>query len=123
MYVPFTHCYTQQDDWENYVPFTTAIGRTVQVVGDDLLVTNPKRIQEVSKQFATTKGILHYYCCCFDSVTCHAMRKSKVQLTCVCTQYHTPLLQWRGFALLQSSAYRYRVAPSSSSSSMSTHIL
>lgn len=33
-----------QDDWEGYRPFTTTIGEAVQVVGDDLLVTNPKRI-------------------------------------------------------------------------------
>merc|ERR1711988_642021 len=33
-----------QDDWDGYRPFTAAIGDKVQVVGDDLLVTNPKRI-------------------------------------------------------------------------------
>merc|ERR1719265_2061443 len=33
-----------QDDWDGYRPFTAAIGEAVQVVGDDLLVTNPKRI-------------------------------------------------------------------------------
>jgi len=33
-----------QDDWDGYRPFTTSIGENVQVVGDDLLVTNPKRI-------------------------------------------------------------------------------
>merc|ERR1719499_2369447 len=33
-----------QDDWEGYRPFTADIGEAVQVVGDDLLVTNPKRI-------------------------------------------------------------------------------
>lgn len=35
-----------QDDWEGYRPFTAAIGAHVQVVGDDLLVTNPKRIEK-----------------------------------------------------------------------------
>ncbi|EQC41869.1 enolase [Saprolegnia diclina VS20] len=33
-----------QDDWENYQAFTAAIGKDVQVVGDDLLCTNPTRI-------------------------------------------------------------------------------
>merc|ERR1712226_1215082 len=34
-----------QDDWEGYTAFTTSVGANTQVVGDDLLVTNPKRIQ------------------------------------------------------------------------------
>uniref|UniRef100_A0AAV1U9I3 phosphopyruvate hydratase n=1 Tax=Peronospora matthiolae TaxID=2874970 RepID=A0AAV1U9I3_9STRA len=33
-----------QDDWTHYSAFTKAIGDKVQVVGDDLLCTNPKRI-------------------------------------------------------------------------------
>jgi enolase len=34
-----------QDDWEGYTAFTTSVGSKIQVVGDDLLVTNPTRIQ------------------------------------------------------------------------------
>jgi len=34
-----------QDDWEGYVHFTERVGTETQVVGDDLLVTNPTRIQ------------------------------------------------------------------------------
>merc|ERR1711990_454481 len=34
-----------QDDWEGYTAFTASVGSSTQVVGDDLLVTNPKRIQ------------------------------------------------------------------------------
>ncbi|ORM40125.1 Enolase [Babesia sp. Xinjiang] len=34
-----------QDDWEAYKMLTAEVGATVQIVGDDLLVTNPKRIQ------------------------------------------------------------------------------
>lgn len=34
-----------QDDWEGYCAFTKQVGVATQVVGDDLLVTNPKRIQ------------------------------------------------------------------------------
>lgn len=31
-----------QDDWETYAKLTGEIGGQVQIVGDDLLVTNPK---------------------------------------------------------------------------------
>lgn len=34
-----------QDDWEGYTLFTESVGVDTQVVGDDLLVTNPTRIQ------------------------------------------------------------------------------
>ncbi|XP_060201315.1 enolase-like [Lycium barbarum] len=33
-----------QDDWEHYAKMTTEMGEQVQIVGDDLLVTNPKRV-------------------------------------------------------------------------------
>jgi enolase len=33
-----------QDDWESYTKFNAAVGGKVQIVGDDLLVTNCKRI-------------------------------------------------------------------------------
>jgi enolase len=35
-----------QDDWASYTKLTKAIGDKVQIVGDDLLVTNVKRIKE-----------------------------------------------------------------------------
>jgi len=35
-----------QDDWEAYTHLTATLGQTYQIVGDDLLVTNPKRIQK-----------------------------------------------------------------------------
>jgi enolase len=35
-----------QDDWDAYSKFMIAVGKDVQVVGDDLLVTNPKRIKK-----------------------------------------------------------------------------
>merc|ERR1719408_351604 len=35
-----------QDDWEAYSKFQAEVGNSVQVVGDDLLVTNPKRVQK-----------------------------------------------------------------------------
>ncbi len=34
-----------QDDWEGFAMQTAAIGDKVQIMGDDLLVTNPERIQ------------------------------------------------------------------------------
>jgi len=34
-----------QDDWDSYKKMTSKIGTNIQIVGDDLLVTNPKRIQ------------------------------------------------------------------------------
>lgn len=34
-----------QDDWEAYAALTAAVGEKVQIVGDDLLVTNPTRIK------------------------------------------------------------------------------
>jgi enolase len=33
-----------QDDWEGYHKLTAEVGQQTQIVGDDLLVTNPKRI-------------------------------------------------------------------------------
>jgi len=39
-----------QDDWEGYSAFTKSIGEEVQIVGDDLLVTNPKRITKAFDQ-------------------------------------------------------------------------
>ncbi len=35
-----------QDDWEGFRSLTDAIGKKVQIVGDDLFVTNTKRLQE-----------------------------------------------------------------------------
>lgn len=35
-----------QDDWSGYQKLTSEIGVNTQIVGDDLLVTNPKRIQK-----------------------------------------------------------------------------
>ena len=35
-----------EDDWEGYVHLTSEIGSAVQLVGDDLFVTNPTRLQK-----------------------------------------------------------------------------
>ena len=34
-----------EDDWDGWVQLTEALGARVQLVGDDLLVTNPRRVQ------------------------------------------------------------------------------
>ncbi len=35
-----------EDDWEGYQHLTQALGGTIQIVGDDLFVTNPTRLQK-----------------------------------------------------------------------------
>ena len=35
-----------EDDWDGWVALTAAIGDRIQIVGDDLFVTNPERLQE-----------------------------------------------------------------------------
>jgi enolase len=35
-----------EDDWKGFVEFTQEVGDKIQVVGDDLFVTNPKRLQK-----------------------------------------------------------------------------
>ncbi|KAH7553430.1 hypothetical protein JRO89_XS12G0011000 [Xanthoceras sorbifolium] len=39
-----------QDDWEHYAKMTAEVGEKVQIVGDDLLVTNPKRVEKAIKE-------------------------------------------------------------------------
>jgi enolase len=42
-----------EDDWDGWVHLTAEIGRRVQIVGDDLFVTNPERLDEgISRQAA-----------------------------------------------------------------------
>eukprot|EP00804_Cyclotella_cryptica_P000505 CCRYP_018509-RA/>CCRYP_018509-RA protein AED:0.21 eAED:0.21 QI:2130/0.6/0.33/1/0.8/0.66/6/0/468 len=38
-----------QDDWDNWTKFCKEVGKDVQIVGDDLTVTNPVKIQEAIK--------------------------------------------------------------------------
>jgi len=35
-----------EDDWDGWVSLTTSIGDRIQIVGDDLFVTNPERLEE-----------------------------------------------------------------------------
>ena len=52
-----------QDDWANYAPFTADVGTKIQVVGDDLLVTNPKRIKEAAQKKACNALLLKVCAC------------------------------------------------------------
>ena len=47
-----------QDDWETYASLTNEIGVDVQIVGDDLLVTNPTRVQKAIDQKACNALLL-----------------------------------------------------------------
>lgn len=47
----------QEDAWESWTKITSLLGQNVLVVGDDLLATNPKRVQKAIKQKACN-GIL-----------------------------------------------------------------
>jgi len=47
-----------QDDWEGWAQLTGRIGNKVQIVGDDLLVTNPKRITQAFEKQACNALLL-----------------------------------------------------------------
>jgi len=47
-----------QDDWEAYTKFQEAVGQGTQIVGDDLLVTNPKRVATAIKKAACNALLL-----------------------------------------------------------------
>ncbi|ELR15398.1 Enolase, Cterminal TIM barrel domain containing protein [Acanthamoeba castellanii str. Neff] len=66
LYASFTRNYPvisiedpfDQDDWESYTTLTEALGKDVQIVGDDLLVTNPKRIETALEKKACNALLL-----------------------------------------------------------------
>jgi len=47
-----------QDDWANYKAFTAKLGAKVQIVGDDLLVTNPTRVTKAIEEKACNALLL-----------------------------------------------------------------
>jgi len=47
-----------QDDWESWTAFTSDVGKDIQVVGDDLTVTNPIRIEKAAKMGACNSLLL-----------------------------------------------------------------
>jgi len=48
----------EQNDWESYMKFTKEEGENIQIVGDDLLVTNPDRIKEAIEKKACNALLL-----------------------------------------------------------------
>jgi len=66
MYKDFIHHYPivsiedpfDQDDWTAYAHLTSEVGQGIQIVGDDLLVTNPKRIQTAIEKKACNALLL-----------------------------------------------------------------
>ncbi|MBN2518667.1 MAG: phosphopyruvate hydratase [Candidatus Altiarchaeota archaeon] len=47
-----------EDDWEGWVELTAKLGKKIQIVGDDLLVTNTKRIAEAIKKKAVNSVLI-----------------------------------------------------------------
>lgn len=47
-----------EDDWEGWVNFTTQHGKQLQLVGDDLFVTNPKRLSDGIKKGAANSILI-----------------------------------------------------------------
>lgn len=51
-----------QDDWEHYAKLTAEVGANVQIVGDDLLVTNPKVCRLMKQNFPLPSQIMLLFC-------------------------------------------------------------
>lgn len=47
-----------EDDWDGFVAMQSSLGRSVQLVGDDLLVTNVSRIEEAAKKKAVNAVLI-----------------------------------------------------------------
>merc|ERR1719476_352015 len=47
-----------QDDWDAYKKFMNEVGKEQQIVGDDLLVTNPKRVKKALEEGACNALLL-----------------------------------------------------------------
>eukprot|EP01130_Rhizamoeba_saxonica_P018905 TRINITY_DN9637_c0_g1_i1.p1 TRINITY_DN9637_c0_g1~~TRINITY_DN9637_c0_g1_i1.p1 ORF type:complete len:455 (-),score=135.98 TRINITY_DN9637_c0_g1_i1:24-1337(-) len=56
--VSIEDAFDENDDWETWTAFTEAVGDKVQIVGDDLLVTNPTRIQTAIEKKACNALLL-----------------------------------------------------------------
>jgi len=51
-----------QDDWEHYAKLTAEVGTNVQIVGDDLLVTNPKVCCLIKQNFPLPLKKIFLFC-------------------------------------------------------------
>ena len=49
-----------EDDWEGFSKFVADVGDRVQIVGDDLLVTNPERIRKAIKEKAANALLVKF---------------------------------------------------------------
>lgn len=49
-----------EDDWENWEKITEKLGEKVQIVGDDLLVTNVKRLEQAIQQKACNAILIKF---------------------------------------------------------------
>ena len=47
-----------QDDWDSWKQMTEKLGDTIQVMGDDLLVTNPERIRRAIKEGTVNSALI-----------------------------------------------------------------
>lgn len=47
-----------EDDWEGFTELTATLGKYVQIMGDDLLVTNPERIQKAIEKKAANSVLI-----------------------------------------------------------------
>ena len=47
-----------EQDWGGWVELTSKLGKKIQIVGDDLLVTNPKLIREAIKKNAVNAVLI-----------------------------------------------------------------
>lgn len=54
-----------QDDWQGWIDFNTKVGEKVQTVGDDLTVTNIKRIKTAAERGACNALLLKV---CYSSI-------------------------------------------------------
>jgi len=47
-----------EDDWDGWKMFVSEVGEKIQIVGDDLLVTNPERIRRAIKEKAANSVLI-----------------------------------------------------------------
>ena len=68
--MPATCLCSPQDDWSTYSTMTADVGVACQVVGDDLLVTNPVRVAKAIAEKSCTALLLKVRLCAPASELC-----------------------------------------------------
>ncbi len=66
-----------EDDWDNYAKFTSEVGDKIQIVDDDLIVTNPKILRQAIKKGAGNASLIKLNQIGSVSETLEAVRLSK----------------------------------------------